>query len=278
MTRDAWLSAHPYLEPLARFCVQVDGVAAELDVPTPDLPRWDAYAADFGAGVPLLRSESVEIELEPAGALVGAMIDALARSSPGKVEAEARGLKAELARAPGAARRGVDWLLGDESFVPSSPGLLRYLGWTSMARYLRPITAAFAGWRDEERWLRNYCPACGAPPAMAQLIGVDPGRKRFISCGCCGSRWRYPRTACPFCENESLRLGIVTIEGEAELRIDYCESCRGYLKTYNGVGKEALMLADWTTIHLDLVARDRGLKRLAASLYDLETATTGQGA
>jgi Molybdopterin oxidoreductase Fe4S4 domain len=52
-------------------------------------------------------------------------------------------------------------------------------------------------------------------------------------------------------------------------RIDYCEACRGYLKTYNGKGNEHVLLADWTSLHLDLLARDRGLKRLAASLYEI---------
>ena len=105
---------------------------------------------------------------------------------------------------------------------------------------------------------------------MAQLVGVDPGRKRFLACGSCGTRWRYSRTSCPFCEHESLRLGIVTVEGEPLLRIDYCEPCRGYLKTYNGTGDEAVLLADWTSLHLDVIAQDRGLKRLASSLYELE--------
>ena len=27
-----------------------------------------------------------------------------------------------------------------------------------------------------------------------------------------------------------------------------------------------MLLADWTSIHLDIIARDRGLKRLAASM------------
>jgi FdhE protein len=61
----------------------------------------------------------------------------------------------------------------------------------------------------------------------------------------------------------------VTVEGEGGLRIDYCEACRGYLKTYDGEGNEAVMLVDWTSFHLDVIARDHGLKRLAASLYEL---------
>ena len=103
---------------------------------------------------------------------------------------------------------------------------------------------------------------------MAQLVGIDPGRLRLLSCGRC--RTRYRRTGCPFCENrDDHRLAVLDVEGEDGLRIDYCESCRGYLKTYNGVGHETILLADWTSLHLDVIARDRGLKRLAGSLYEL---------
>lgn len=61
----------------------------------------------------------------------------------------------------------------------------------------------------------------------------------------------------------------MTVEGEAGLRIDYCESCRGYLKTYDRQGNEEILLSDWTSLHLDLLAHDRGWKRLAVSLHEL---------
>jgi FdhE protein len=41
------------------------------------------------------------------------------------------------------------------------------------------------------------------------------------------------------------------------------------LKTYIGTGDEDLLLADWTSIHLDILAQDRGLTRMAASLYQI---------
>ena len=98
---------------------------------------------------------------------------------------------------------------------------------------------------------------------MAQLVGTDPGRLRLLSCGCCGTRWQFRRMGCPFCERaDAHHLSAIVIERE-NLRIDYCQSCRAYLKTYNGEGNEALYLADWTSLHLDIIARDRGLKRLA---------------
>lgn len=64
-------------------------------------------------------------------------------------------------------------------------------------------------------------------------------------------------------------MGTLMIESEGGLRIDYCKSCQGYLKTYCGQGDEGVLLADWSSIHLDIVARDRGLNRLGAPLYDI---------
>ena len=61
---------------------------------------------------------------------------------------------------------------------------------------------------------------------------------------------------------------VLAIEGEGGLRIDHCKKCRGYLKTFNGTGSEDIMLADWSSLHLDILAMDRGLERRARSLYD----------
>jgi len=195
----------------------------------------------------------------------------LARSS-GWLATETRAVHAELQREPHAARRIVDLLLGDESAAPPFPGLVRYLGWTAIKRFIAPVVLAFNRWRDEEKWQRRYCPTCGSLPAMAQLVGEEPGRRRLLSCGCCGTRWQFKRTCCPFCETDSQRLESLIVEGESGLRIDHCASCGGYIKTYDGHGEESLLLSDWSSLHLDLLASDRGLKRLAASLYGFEPA------
>ncbi|HKW00192.1 MAG TPA: formate dehydrogenase accessory protein FdhE [Vicinamibacterales bacterium] len=238
MTLADWLAKHPYLEPVADLHARLDAALAAIATPAAGLPDWAAYAPDFHAGVPLLESTAAAIDLAP-------------------VERTLEPLLAELSKTPLANRR-------DE------PGWQRFLGSMILARYLSSVVHAFGSWRDEERWFRNACPTCGAAPAMAQLIGNDPGRERLLSCGCCRTRWRFQRTQCPFCEGSDARpVVVLEIAGEGGLRIDYCESCRGYLKTYNGTGSEAVMLADWTSLHLDFLARDRGLERRAASLYAL---------
>jgi FdhE protein len=239
---DDWLAQHPYLRPLADLHALIDAAAAEVPIAAAAIPSWEAYEPDFHQGVALLHSEAVVISWDSAEAALGD-VEARVRARP---------LPASVAAAP---------------------GLPQLLEWTVVSRFLREVVPAFSRWRDEEKWLRPACPTCGAPPAMAQLIGSDPGRMRMLWCGRCHTRWRYRRTGCPFCRMaDDHRLSGFAVDGDDRLRIDYCEGCRGYLKTYVGEGGEALWLADWSSLHLDVVAHHRGLKRLAASLYQLEEA------
>jgi FdhE protein len=238
LTLEHWVAKHPYLEPMARLDTAVEHEIARVSFEKAATPSWDRHSADFLAGVPLLEGGAVTIDLAPVERAVPLLAERLV--SRNVVAAEA-------------------------------PGLMRYLHCRLLSRYLSSIVGSFASWRQEDRWLRHYCPVCGSPPAMAQLIGADPGRLRLLSCGSCGNRWRYRRTGCPFCRNEDDHLlAVVVVEGQGGLRIDYCEQCRGYLKTYDGEGGEGVLLADWTSIQLDMIALDRGLKRMAASLYTLE--------
>ena len=271
MTQDAWLAAHPYLQSVAKFHANVEQAAADLPFAFARIPNWRDYEDSFTAGVPLLRSCSSAIDPRPVGIIVKSLIEKLySKILPDKLTQELRELHAEMHEDVLASQRAVARLLDPEASAPIDSGLLRYLCWTVIARYLSRVVDAFGEWRDEERWLRRYCPTCGSLPAMAQLVGIDPGRVRFLWCGCCGTRWQYRRTACPFCEiGDGFRLFTVEVEGEECLRIDYCESCRGYIKTYNGTGSESVLLADWTSLHLDVIAGDQGLNRSAVSLYQL---------
>jgi FdhE protein len=270
MTQD-WLASHPYLRPIADFHAQVAMAAASIPCAGADIPNWDDYLADYQAGIPLLRSTQAAIDCESAEAILVSLVERVASMPlPEKLAEECRVSGAQLRGELNAPRRAVAWVLDNQAFKPAHPGLLRYLGWTALARFLYKLGDTFASWRVEEKWLRSYCPTCGSAPAMSQLIGADPGRLRLLSCGCCSTRWQFRRIGCPFCESvDDHRLSVLAIEGEKSLRLDYCQSCGAYLKTYDGEGNESLFLADWSSLHLDIIARDRGLKRLANSLHEL---------
>ncbi|HEY1467715.1 MAG TPA: formate dehydrogenase accessory protein FdhE [Candidatus Acidoferrum sp.] len=271
MTLKDWLTRHPYLQSVADFQIQIEAAVSVVPIPVPAIRHWDDYVCDFLGGVPLLHSPGAAIDLQPAEEVIARAIRELASKPlhypPAK---QIAALAVELRGEQIAPHRILGWLIHDKELPSNHPGLLRYLGWTALRRFLRPLVEVFAAWRDEERWLRRYCPTCGSLPAMAQLVGMDSGRIRLLSCGCCGTRWRYRRIGCTFCENENdHRLPVLTIEGENGLRIDCCDLCGGYLKAYEGQGYGSFLLEDWASLHLDIIARDRGLKRLASSLYEL---------
>ena len=269
MKRDAWVAAHPYLKPVADLHALVDAIAAEISVPAAPIPKFDAYIVDYQAGVPLLQSERVTFDLFPAEEILDSFLTKLGTSNlPGRLPEECRGLQVELERHRNSPIQSLAGPLETDSPTTTYPGLLRYLGWTALAIHLRSVVIAFGTWREEDGWLRNYCPTCGSAPTMAHLIATGDGRARHLSCGCCHTFWRYRRRGCPFCEDaDDRRLAVISFEGECGLRIDCCQACGGYLKTYTGDNE--VLLADWTSLHLDVVANDRGLKRRAASLYEI---------
>ena len=271
MTREDWLTRHPYLKSVADFQIQVEAAASVVPIPDLAIQHWDAYVGEFLDGVPLLHSHGVAVDLQPAEEVITQVTRELAlRILHDPPARQVAALAIELRGEQDAPHRALGWLIHENEFPSKHPGLLRYLGWTALRRFLCPVVKVFARWRDEERWLRRYCPTCGSPPAMAQFLEMDSGRIRLLSCGCCGTRWRYHRMGCTFCENENdHRLPVLIIEGENGLRIDSCDLCGGYLKGYEGQGYESFLLEDWTSLHLDIVARDHGLKRLASSLYEL---------
>lgn len=271
MTFEAWVAKHPYLRPMNDLQKVVHAAAAEIVIPPASVPRLSGYLSDFHAGVPLLLSSAVAIDFHLAGKALAAFIEILASNPlPATLNCDMSDILADLKDDVSLAEWVIASLIEKNTFLLGHPGLLHYLCWTIIARHFQQVTLAFSRWREEECWLRNYCPMCGALPAMAQLVGDEPARLRLLSCDYCATRWRYRRTGCPFCDAaDDSGLAVLAVEGETALRIDYCETCGGYLKTYSGAGSESVLLADWTSVHVDVIARERGLRPRAASLYEL---------
>jgi formate dehydrogenase maturation protein FdhE len=84
----------------------------------------------------------------------------------------------------------------------------------------------------EEVWYLSDCPFCGYYPDMSMLIDAEEG-KRYLHCSLCEMVWKYNRISCTVCGNEDMeKLGyFVTEEKDTPYRIDYCDNCKGYIKT-----------------------------------------------
>jgi hypothetical protein len=111
---------------------------------------------------------------------------------------------------------------------------------------------------------------CG--PHVEHALGIVSGEKKNSNCKTSLKRKEYEKgVASPLGRIllDDYRLATIAIKDEGGMRIDYRENCGGHLKTCNGEDNEALLFADWTSLHLDIVASDRGLKRFDASFYHL---------
>ncbi len=127
----------------------------------------------------------------------------------------------------------------------------------SYARQLKPVL-------ELDLWTRGYCPVCGAWPALSELRGADP--IRYLRCSLCGSDWVYPLLRCPYCENaDHKRLEYFFVEGEEKKeRVYICEECKGYMKVFSTLDPlqaELLTLEDLATLHLDMIASEKGYSR-----------------
>ena len=274
---DNWVAEHSYLAEIARIQRSIEDALCShkpADIPT---PLWENYAGAFAEGIPLLRSNPLDKAVYVnAGRLLINLVEQMSETeSPDKVNDACALLRDEFCQSPDTAARLVEQIASnrDEDLVLETqvnPGFARFICWRALETVLRPWIGNFAQWRADFMWGRQYCPFCGSHPAMAQLARTKKGRERMLTCGCCKSQWSYQRTRCPFCGNyDQDKLEILELEREEHFRIDACRDCNGYLKTYTGEGQEELLLADWSTLHLDILAGQEGLQRRADSLYEI---------
>ena len=122
--------------------------------------------------------------------------------------------------------------------------------------------------RDD--WNGSACPACGGP-AQLSVIAEETGEfmggsPRSLVCGRCAGWWTFPRALCTWCgEADPNRLPSFVPDERRAVRIDGCETCGHYVKTFDlrdtGAAVLVPLVDDVATVSLDLWAVDQGLSR-----------------
>ena len=135
-----------------------------------------------------------------------------------------------------------------------------------MARPLMRRLASFARNKDGiGDVVSDRCPVCGGAPLMARIGREDT--KRVLECSLCGTSWTARRIRCLGCGNEDdTALGFIYLEDEA-CRIDKCDKCHSYIKTLDERKRpedkgRALRIEDVATLHLDILAEEKGYHSL----------------
>ncbi|PKL37553.1 MAG: hypothetical protein CVV44_14485 [Spirochaetae bacterium HGW-Spirochaetae-1] len=154
--------------------------------------------------------------------------------------------------------------IADEAKIGTDEFIFITLNW------LKPLFAAmrehFFHDVDTTEWLQPQCPFCGFHADMGKIVeGRD--NVRLLHCGFCDNEWKFTRLTCAVCANEDAQAqGYFTESDEAIHRIDYCDTCRGYIKTLRipkkyDESRYDLTVENIITGHLDASAIDKGYNR-----------------
>lgn len=126
-----------------------------------------------------------------------------------------------------------------------------------------------------QRWTAAACPVCGGRPQVSVVTEESgefmAGSPRSLVCARCATRWGFRRAVCVTCgEEDSRRIGGWTADRWPAIRIEACDTCRTYIKTFDlrrPGGRDVVPLVDdVASAALDLWAADQGLQRPVRSL------------
>ncbi len=120
---------------------------------------------------------------------------------------------------------------------------------------------------NEQDWAEeSVCPFCGFLPDMAKIVS-SKDNKRILHCALCENEWQFKRVCCTVCGNQDVEtLGFFTYEEDELYRFDYCDKCRGYIKTLHipeqyDDARYDLTVENIITSFLDASAIDMGYKK-----------------
>jgi FdhE protein len=234
-------------------------------------PAWEASAlavAPAAEGEVALAGASIPVDRKRVAALLERLLTAAAKAPGG--DDGWRLVPARLGRL--ALDSGARWLAAT---IGQDPSLLDEVAArlevpTAVVMPIADLAALpllqACGRRFADRcaaWSQGHCPICGAWPTLAEMRGLERGRR--LRCRC-GADWGSVPLLCPYCGNvdhETLT-SLVPEKGGESRRIDACNQCRGYLKALAQLGPirpELLALEDLASVELDLAAIERGYQR-----------------
>lgn len=116
------------------------------------------------------------------------------------------------------------------------------------------------------------CAWCRRRPQVSVLRDAAQGARRALACALCSREWNYPRTQCPFCqEQDSDALPVFTAEDYGHLRVEACDSCQSYLIAVD-MTKDGLavpLVDELAAVTLNLWAQEQGYARRVPNLLGI---------
>jgi FdhE protein len=247
-------------------------VGSSLTIGNPSVNQ-DLKKLQMKEGFPLLEKKDFILDI-PSSALLFESICNIARTENEKMKETIQSI--EEAKAINALNlKDLLKRFYDDSFIETVAGkfnidavILKFLILSSVQPSLAANVENIKSQIDLKNWQRGYCPVCASLPKISSL--KDEGQ-RYCMCSLCGFEWPSERLKCPFCENNNHdKLHYFYAEGEEAHRIDVCDNCHQYIKTIDSrkLGYETdLHLEDIVTVHLDILATEKGYKRPVPNIW-----------
>jgi FdhE protein len=239
--------------------------AAPTEVGTVALTQ-ELAAEKLRDGLPLLRGERLPLNVPAIEATILRLCKTVREleSAPGSVDEIAAAIKGQALQVETLVQAVMDGRLPTIHERAAELGvdgemlctLLRF----SLFPALLQFAAQLAALQAVAPWQRGYCPICGSWPLLGEHRGLE--QMRFLRCGLCAAEWAVDRLLCPYCGCRNHEyLGYLHVEDEEQKRAVTCEQCHGYVKviaTLMSIPPIELAVHDLATIHLDMVAIERG--------------------
>jgi FdhE protein len=223
-------------------------------------------AAKRAEGMPLLRGEALSLDMPAVEGAILRLCKAIARrlDQPQDASAIAGAIARQELVVADMVRQTLDGETGALRERAAERGLNGQLLGTllrfSLFPALEQLATQLAPLRALAPWQPGYCPTCGSWPLLSEYRGLE--QARFLRCGLCASEWSLDRLLCPFCGcRDHQQLGYLHVEGDQQKRAATCTQCGCYTKALATLARiPAIELAvdDLATIHLDIVALERG--------------------
>jgi FdhE protein len=223
------------------------------------LPKWDQ-------GIPLLRGETLPLDAAAVARRWQHLCSAAQRRQENPAAKAVADVQRRGALDVGQLTQGIlsaqpEVVHAQAAALGLDAGLTATILRLTLFPVLSSINETTAPWRTGRAWKYGYCPTCGSWPLLGEFRGLE--QTRFLRCGFCAASWEFPRLRCPFCHTADHRqLGYFYIETEeSKYRAATCDTCRGYVKMISSLAElppARLLVADLATMHLDLVAAERG--------------------
>ncbi len=114
--------------------------------------------------------------------------------------------------------------------------------------------------KTSQAWQENYCPVCGHLPNIAYFKFKEG--HRYLHCSLCHSEWRFPRTVCPACKDDTpTNRMIFNLEGSVIQRAEGCDICKRYLlvsDTREMAEKIPMYALLYCLIPMDILMQEKG--------------------